>query len=90
MSTRPHGDLPLRLLFKIVNNTILVKLKDGSEYIGQLVRCDPCMNLYLVDTKEVDEEKHEPVANLGKVLIRGSNILFIVTDINKMFLESGK
>ena len=49
-------DLPLKLLLKSLSSTIYVKLKDNTEYIGVLERCDPCMNLVLSDTKQIKED----------------------------------
>ena len=80
------GDLPLRLLVKNINSIILVKLKDGTEFIGKLEHCDPSMNIVLMNAKEVDEDS-KPVANLGRILIRGSNILFISVDVSRVKIE---
>jgi len=81
-----RGDLPLRLLTKTVNSTVLIKLKDGSEFIGRLEFCDPSMNIVLMDAKEVDEES-KPIANLGRIFIRGSNILFVSVDASRVKIE---
>ncbi|OYT62159.1 MAG: Sm ribonucleo [Thermofilum sp. ex4484_15] len=80
----PQGDLPLKLLTKSINSNVLVKLKDGSEFMGLLERCDPTMNLVLTNAVEVDEDKGDPITNLGKVFIRGSNILFIAIAYDKL------
>ena len=69
---------PLRILRDAINHTILVKLKDGSEYIGKLEMTDNTMNLVLEDCEEVSEGKLK--VKYGKVLIRGSQILFISID----------
>jgi len=74
---------PLRMLSKGLNNKIFVKLKDGSEFIGMLEHYDTCMNLILNEAKEVDEEGN-PMANFGKVLIRGSNIIYISLDATRV------
>ncbi|RLE81471.1 MAG: Sm ribonucleo [Thermoprotei archaeon] len=87
MSVRERGDSPLKLLIKTVNNNILVKLKDGSEFIGILEQCDPTMNLVLGDAKEVNETNGELLVNYGKVFIRGSNILFIAINSDKVTFE---
>jgi len=73
-------DSPLNYLRSAINNTVLVRLKDGSEYIGRLEQCDNTMNLLLSDCVEVKEGSSEPIAKYGRVLVRGSNILFINTD----------
>lgn len=71
-----RSELPLRLLEKSLESRVLVKLKDGSEYIGILERSDISMNLILSNAKQIGEN-NELVANYGRILIRGSNILYI-------------
>lgn len=73
-------DSPLKHLRSAINNTVLVRLKDGSEYVGRLEQCDNTMNLLLSDCVEVKEGAEHPIAKYGRVLVRGSNILFISTD----------
>ncbi|RLF05967.1 MAG: Sm ribonucleo [Thermoprotei archaeon] len=79
-------DLPLKLLEKNLESPILVKLKDGSEYIGKLERSDISMNLILSEAKQVSENR-EMIANYGKILIRGSNILYISIEPDKVRYE---
>ncbi len=77
MSTRPQRTAtPLKYLKSAVNQTVLVKLKDGHEYIGVLELVDHTMNVVLSDCEEYDGSG-KPVARYGKVLIRGSQILYI-------------
>lgn len=71
-----RSELPLRLLEKSLESRVLVKLKDGSEYVGVLERSDISMNLILSNAKQIGEN-NELVANYGRILIRGSNILYI-------------
>ncbi|BDB97099.1 Sm ribonucleo [Saccharolobus caldissimus] len=80
---------PLKSLRTAVNRIVLVKLKDGSEYIGKLEQTDGTMNLVLRDCTEIREGTSEPVAKYGRVLIRGSNILFISVDYETV-MGSGK
>ncbi len=75
-----------RLLNKALNSQILVKLKDGHEYIGNLVKYDQTMNLVLTDAIETIDNG-SPLAKYGKVLVRGSNILYIVTSPAKEILQ---
>ncbi len=70
---------PLKMLRDSRGNKILVKLKDGSEYVGKLEVSDNTMNLILSECVEV-KEGSEPVAKYGKVLIRGSTILYVLVD----------
>ncbi|EZQ03819.1 MULTISPECIES: U6 snRNA-associated Sm-like protein LSm6 [Acidianus] len=71
---------PLKNIKTAMNRVVLVKLKDGSEYIGKLEQTDGTMNLVLRDCLELREGTSDPVAKYGRVLIRGSNILFISVD----------
>ena len=83
-----RADLPLKVLLKSLNSTIFVKLKDNTEYIGVLEKCDPCMNLVLSSTKQIKEDSSFKT-NYGKILIRGSSILYISVDASKVeFLEA--
>lgn len=66
---------PLRLLARSVNRDVLVKLKDGKLYQGLLERCDGHMNLVLV--KAVEFSEIGGVVMDGRVLIRGSSVLWI-------------
>ncbi|AOL17671.1 Sm ribonucleo [Sulfolobus sp. A20] len=79
----------MKSLRTAVNKIVLVKLKDGSEYIGKLEQTDGTMNLVLRDCTEIREGTSEPVAKYGRVLIRGSNVLFISVDYETI-LASGK
>ena len=67
---------PFKYLRSALDNMILVKLKDGTEYVGKLIHCDGTMNLILTNCVEV-REGGSLVAKYDKLLIRGSNILFI-------------
>ena len=80
---------PLKSLRTARNKIVLVKLKDGSEYIGKLEQTDGTMNLVLRECTEIREGTSEPVTKYGRVLIRGSNILFISVDYENI-LNSGK
>lgn len=68
---------PLRYLKEARGNSVLVKLKDGGEYIGILDFSDNTMNLILKDCVELKENTGELKAKHGTILIRGSNILFV-------------
>ncbi|RLE70800.1 MAG: Sm ribonucleo [Thermoprotei archaeon] len=76
-------EYPLKLLEKSQNGIIIVKLKDGTEYIGRLERSDISMNLILTDAKQINEKK-EPIVNYGRILIRGSNVLYISLDATRV------
>ncbi len=70
---------PIRLLNKSLHNQILVKLKDGHEYVGNLQKYDLTMNLILTDAVESLDDTNSPLAKYGKILVRGNNILYIRT-----------
>ncbi|WFO76158.1 ribonucleoprotein [Desulfurococcaceae archaeon MEX13E-LK6-19] len=67
---------PLKYLRGAINQIVLVKLKDGTEYVGVLELVDNTMNVVLSDCEEIDPEG-KPTAKYGRVLIRGSHILFV-------------
>ncbi len=70
---------PIRLLNRSLHNQILVKLKDGHEYVGNLQKYDLTMNLILTDAVESLDDTNSPLAKYGKILVRGNNILYIRT-----------
>lgn len=77
----------MKSLRMATNKIVLVKLKDGSEYIGRLEQSDGTMNLVLRDCTELKEGTVDPIAKYGRVLIRGSNILFISVDYENIMNE---
>ena len=62
----------------LMNNTkdkvVLIKLRNTQIIQGILKQFDLHMNLTLEDAEDISVEKHE---KLGKILIRGDNILTI-------------
>ncbi|MDP8915554.1 MAG: ribonucleoprotein [Thermoproteota archaeon] len=52
-----------------------VRLKSEIEYRGKMSNVDSYMNLILVDAEEFYGSN--VMANYGKVVIRGNNVLFI-------------
>jgi small nuclear ribonucleoprotein F len=59
----------------LAGKLILVKLKWGMEYRGYLVSVDSYMNLQLANTEEwIDGNCY---GNLGSVLIRCNNVLYL-------------
>jgi len=86
---RARNELPLRLLQKSVESRIFVKLKDGTEYVGRLERSDISMNLILSEAMQVSSA-NEPIANYGRILIRGNNILYISVEPDKVSFEGSE
>ena len=72
---------PLNVLAKLLNRYVAIILKSGVEYRGTVVRCDGYMNILLDGATE--RFKDELVANYGRVLVRGNNVLYIRTDVPK-------
>lgn len=66
---------PLTALQKSLNQRVAVRLKSEMEYKGIMNNVDSYMNLILVDAEEY--QSSELLANYGKVVIRGNNVLFI-------------
>lgn len=76
-TTRP--DSPLKVLRISLSKTVMVKLKDGTELVGQMDSVDSTMNIVLRDAVQVDENDRM-IAKYGKILIRGSQILYVATN----------
>ncbi|KAM3498613.1 hypothetical protein MY10362_008076 [Beauveria mimosiformis] len=67
---------PRPMLQELVDKTVSVRLKWGeTEYKGKLVSLDAYMNLQLANTQEYIADKL--TADLGQVLIRCNNVLWI-------------
>jgi small nuclear ribonucleoprotein len=54
---------------------VAVRLKSEVEYRGKMSNVDSYMNLLLIDAEEFNGSN--VIANYGKVVIRGNNVLFI-------------
>lgn len=69
---------PFDTLNDAVGSTVLVELKSGATYTGELVSFDQHINSVLDDaTERVDGEV---TRDLGTVFIRGDNVNFIAPD----------
>jgi small nuclear ribonucleoprotein len=79
MSSQTKLESPLKSLRAGVAKNALVKVKNGSMYLGRLVMVDSTMNVVLSDCKEVTwgRDSLETVADYGTVLIRGSQVIYI-------------
>ncbi len=73
---------PLSILQAAQNSTILLRLKDGTEYRGLLKEIDAYMNLILENCTELLEGT--PVAKYNEIFIRGNNLLFIKPDASQI------
>ncbi len=52
-----------------------MRLKNEVEYKGKMDNVDSYMNLIMTDAEELKEDK--VIANYGRVIVRGNNVLFI-------------
>uniref|UniRef100_A0A7S0SJP6 Sm protein F n=1 Tax=Mantoniella antarctica TaxID=81844 RepID=A0A7S0SJP6_9CHLO len=66
---------PKPFLNQLTGKPVIVKLKWGMEYKGYLVSTDAYMNLQLASTEEYIDGQF--AGNLGEVLIRCNNVLYL-------------
>ncbi len=66
---------PLTTLQKGTKKKVTVRLKNEVEYKGKMDNVDSYMNLIMTDAEELHEDK--VIANYGRVIVRGNNVLFI-------------
>ncbi len=75
MSQTTSAKRPLTVLQKSTKKKVIVRLKNEVEYKGKMDNVDSYMNLIMTDAEEVQNGK--TVANYGRVIVRGNNVLFI-------------
>ncbi|CAI9831701.1 MAG: U6 snRNA-associated Sm-like protein LSm6 [Nitrosopumilus sp.] len=76
MSTAQAGARrPLTILQKSTKKRVTVRLKNEVEYKGKIDSVDQYMNLIMTDAEESRGER--TLANYGRVIVRGNNVLFI-------------
>ena len=63
------------MLQKSTKKNVIVRLKNEIEYKGKMDNVDSYMNLIMTNAEELKDNK--VVANYGKVILRGNNVLFI-------------
>jgi len=63
------------MLQKCTKRKVVVRLKNEVEYKGKMDNVDSYMNLIMTDAEEVHDNK--VIANYGRVIVRGNNVLFI-------------
>lgn len=66
---------PLTMLQKSTKKKVIVRLKNEVEYKGKMDNVDSYMNLIMTDAEEHFGGKM--IANYGRVIVRGNNVLFI-------------
>lgn len=67
---------PLDALGEAKGQRVFVELKSGTSYVGDLQAYDIHINLVLDGTEERNS-KGEATRKLGRVLIRGDNVLLV-------------
>jgi len=67
---------PTGMLEKMVDQRVSLRLKDSRELAGRLLGLDDHMNLVLDDVEEVAKEG---TRRLGRVLVRGSNVISLTS-----------
>ena len=75
MSQSSSAKRPLTTLQKNTKKKVIVRLKNEVEYKGKMDNVDSYMNLIMTDAEELKEDK--VIANYGRVIVRGNNVLFI-------------
>jgi len=71
------GKKPMEELLRLIGSPVLVKLKNGMSYKGDLVKIDNYMNIYLQNAEEYDDNEKQ-IAFYGDIIIRGNNILYVI------------
>ncbi len=77
MSRSQQIPSPLKVLSKMANRNVSVKLKSGIDIRGVLVSYDTCMNLVIDEAEEYDPVTETVRAKYGKIMIRGSQVMFV-------------
>ena len=60
---------------KSTKKKVTVRLKNEVEYKGKMANVDSYMTLIMTDAEELHDGK--TIANYGRVIVRGNNVLFI-------------
>ncbi len=66
---------PLATLQKNTKKSVVVRLKNDVQYKGMMDNVDSYMNLIMTNAEELKDDK--VIANYGRVIVRGNNVLFI-------------
>ncbi len=79
---------PLKFLQSSIGSEIVIRLKDGTEYKGNLKKYDNFMNVMLSKAEKIPFDAEKPLKESEKeiseeIFIRGNNVLFILPGISK-------
>lgn len=66
---------PFDLLNRVMNKSVMVRLKGDRQLRGVLKAFDQHMNLVLDEADELKND--EKIATIGTVIVRGDNILYV-------------
>ncbi|KAH8741586.1 small nuclear ribonucleoprotein smd1 [Cryptosporidium ryanae] len=66
----------IRFLVKLVNNSVVIELKNGTIVQGTVVNVDISMNTYLKNVKM--SVKHRNPVSLSQITIRGNTIRYFI------------
>ncbi len=66
---------PLTAHQKNTKKSVTVRLKNDVQYKGVMDNVDSYMNLIMTNAEELKDDK--VIANYGRVIVRGNNVLFI-------------
>ncbi|MGB9827032.1 ribonucleoprotein [Thermosphaera chiliense] len=81
---RPQS--PFKILKSSEGQIVLVKIKGGYEYVGNLDLIDNTMNVVMSNCTEYSKDG-KPVARYGKLIIRGSHIQYISVNYGQVAPE---
>jgi len=71
------------ILNSVIGKYVLVKLKNGRTLRGRLIGFDDHLNLVLEEARFMEEETRE----LGSIILRGDNIVYIVFQVKSIIKE---
>jgi Small nuclear ribonucleoprotein (snRNP) homolog len=66
---------PLDVLNESLNSPVIVRLKGGREFRGELQGYDMHMNLVLDNAEELKE--NEQSKKLGTIIVRGDTVVYV-------------
>ncbi|OII75388.1 small nuclear ribonucleoprotein SM domain-containing protein [Cryptosporidium ubiquitum] len=66
----------IRFLMKLVNNSVVIELKNGTIIQGTIVSVDMSMNTYLKNVKM--SVKHRNPVSLSQITVRGNTIRYFI------------
>ena len=88
MSQSNSAKRPLTTLQKSTKKKVTVRLKNEVEYKGKMDNVDSYMNLIMTDAEELHEGK--TIANYGRVIVRGNNVLFALGLVGVIVYERSR